>query len=1533
MSERYPFVLQLVEENRIPQFDNLYLDMNGIIHNCSHPNDGNAHFRITEEEIILGIFSYVEHLFSLVKPQKLFFLAVDGVAPRAKMNQQRSRRFRTAKEAKELIDKAIKNGEKLPTGEVFDSNCITPGSPFMARLSEQIKYFLNKKVSDDASWRDVHVIFSGHDVPGEGEHKIMEYIRLSKAQPDYDANIRHCLYGLDADLIMLGLLSHDPHFCLLREEVTFGSHKKSNTKGLGSQQFYLLHISLVREYLDLEFKTLKNDARVNYDLERIIDDFILLCIFVGNDFVPHLPGLHINEGALGILFGIYKKILPEAGGYLNESGTLNTRRLQLILNELVQLEHDSFKHEFADSQWFDSKQLTKVQRADEKINSNKRSVLSSQQASLLNKVERFVKCYAHLIDRDEARLSFPASYPAKDRKFLRELASELTLIISFDEFDDDGVPLITLRFDLESKDQIDCWKNPVEDMMDDLEIDEPGENVNTQNRYLEQAQKVFERYKSMSIEDEFDEEKFDKAEAVKLDSAVRQWKKNYYSEKVEIDFDEPEELDRLTYSYVEGLQWVLHYYYDGVASWSWFYPYHYSPKISDLNHVDTYEFNFELGEPFKPFEQLMGVLPELSSAHIPPAFRPLMTDPDSPIIDMFPSEFETDLNGKKQAWEAIVKIPFIDQDRLLNAMKRNYHKLNEEEKKRNEFGPSWSFRHDSSCSISYPSSLPGFFPDLHNCHSLMTKYDLPTLGGLRLIKGLCEGVLLGKDTIAGFPSLYNLSHVGNLDFHGVKIHQSESKGETVVVSLENPYQGIKTEDLAMSLVGNQVYVNYPFLQEARVIALSDDLFRYTIDPLTKRTQGVPHNRTISWKRTAESLEYEYSKKAGTVIGPVEVIVHTRKLKCLKRMDDGALVKVFEDVESDYALQTVVTHVSSEDPRFMEKGALTVEEEFPKDSKVFFLGILQYGAPAQVIGHSNGKIALKITYFSNDKKESWAFKSQLAKMVGESYFPSFVVSKRLGMKSLTLSKITSSVMITLPNSDEKLNIGLNLKFEAKSQKVLGYSRKSENGWEYSETAVNLIAEYKSLFPEVIQKLDYSLGHDVTSAEDFFTVDLNERISAIKTWVKKKGVRDFEKVSLFADVLDSKAIAQIELISEKFLVGRKTETMKQAIIKNVPRNAILKPAHAIERLREQNFVLGDRVTMASDSGTVPISARGTVVGITDKMVEVVFDGPFIGGTSLNNRCTMYRGAIVSPSVILNISSPQYIQSIGRGPGDARDEKGVQGSTTGGIGLQFTKGRAIQPALQLRNNNESLNYKAATTRSVPFESKNNSRGGYQVRVLTGSSSRTPHSRQHGSETKKLESNNHEDRTNDLKAILQPNQQGTSSVRGAWNNRQRGWRAGHTGNGHLTYQQQALADYDSYNNNRKNDNNGDNYFHNQQSSSYNDRGSFGMTVRGRGASGGNSNKSTIQPTGRDPQSDPGEEAISPEKLILRNQNQKSRGDQNNQIRIHNRKDDDQNLNIKAEERWGGDDVSRGYQHENFRGRVRGRGRGRGVKSNDQGW
>jgi len=104
--------------------------MNGIVHNCSHPDDNNIHFHLEEQQIFQDIFNYVDKLFYLIKPQRLFFLAVDGVAPRAKMNQQRSRRFRSAREAEQLEAKAAQRGERREH-ERFDSNCITPGTEFM----------------------------------------------------------------------------------------------------------------------------------------------------------------------------------------------------------------------------------------------------------------------------------------------------------------------------------------------------------------------------------------------------------------------------------------------------------------------------------------------------------------------------------------------------------------------------------------------------------------------------------------------------------------------------------------------------------------------------------------------------------------------------------------------------------------------------------------------------------------------------------------------------------------------------------------------------------------------------------------------------------------------------------------------------------------------------------------------------------------------------------------------------------------------------------------------------------------------------------------------------------------------------------------------------------------------------------------------------------------------------------------------------------------------------------------------------------
>ncbi|PFX11470.1 5'-3' exoribonuclease 1, partial [Stylophora pistillata] len=171
-------------------------------------------------------------LFRIIKPKRVFFMAVDGVAPRAKMNQQRGRRFRSAKEAEDKIRKALEKGQVLPEEERFDSNCITPGTPFMVRLHEQLKFFVSYKISTDPAWQGLRVYLSGHETPGEGEHKIMEFIRSERVNPDYDPNTRHCLYGLDADLFYQQVISgeeNNTHLSSYNGDVYKGSGNRKNS--------------------------------------------------------------------------------------------------------------------------------------------------------------------------------------------------------------------------------------------------------------------------------------------------------------------------------------------------------------------------------------------------------------------------------------------------------------------------------------------------------------------------------------------------------------------------------------------------------------------------------------------------------------------------------------------------------------------------------------------------------------------------------------------------------------------------------------------------------------------------------------------------------------------------------------------------------------------------------------------------------------------------------------------------------------------------------------------------------------------------------------------------------------------------------------------------------------------------------------------------------------------------------------------------------------------------------------------------------
>ncbi|KAG5190912.1 dhm exonuclease [Tribonema minus] len=543
LTDQYPAINQKINDGfntETAPIDNFYLDMNGIIHMATH-NNADSFIELNEEEMFKRIFIYTDRLYKLVAPTRLMFLAVDGVAPRAKMNQQRSRRFRSAKEAEQTLAELVAREGALPEGDRFDSNCITPGTDFMYNLGRAFREWIATKIEEDPFWRDgARIVFSGPDVPGEGEHKVMDYIRSAReTEPDWKPDLRHCLYGLDADLIMLSLVTHEPHFNLLREKMSVRHSRRRRPKDpihYTRDDFELLRVSMLREMLRLQFRAEASGAAplpFPFSLERVIDDFVFMCMFVGNDFLPNMPHLDIADGALNTMLSIYRDMLPALGGYLTKKDEIHRGRLELFLHEVARREPLYFR-----------------QRG---------------------------------IEESDAALQSPDTY-----------------------------------------------------------------------------------------------------------------RERYYESKLGLRADDAAARRALVTHYIEGLYWVLQYYHRGVdsSSWSWYYPHLYAPLGSDLKDLAALDIKFNRGRPFPPLMQLLSVLPGASAPFLPKPYQELMVGEQSPILHFYPQDFECDANGKRQSWETVVKIPFIEESELIEALESIDHKADLEvrERIRNSAGKVWEYR-------------------------------------------------------------------------------------------------------------------------------------------------------------------------------------------------------------------------------------------------------------------------------------------------------------------------------------------------------------------------------------------------------------------------------------------------------------------------------------------------------------------------------------------------------------------------------------------------------------------------------------------------------------------------------------------------------------------------------------------------------------------------------------------------------------------------------------------------------------------------
>ncbi|KAF9534015.1 hypothetical protein CPB83DRAFT_757128 [Crepidotus variabilis] len=471
----------------------------------------------------------------------------------------------------------------------------------------------------------------------------------------------------------------------------------------------------------------------------------------------------------------------------------------------------------------------------------------------------------------------------------------------------------------------------------------------------------------------------------------------------------------------------------------------------------------------------------------------------------------------------------------------------------------------------------------------------------------------------------------------------------MIVHIENPYEGKKVEEIARQMIGERVFMGWPFLQEGQVVAISDSLFKYekmSVTPTSpSKVVPTPHAPQALgyWKMKAERIETYYSKRCGVITGNVDVLLHVRPLKGLKRLESGAFVKDYEgpDQETEQAVQMCLSEVVSEDPRYMEREAPPLSEDFPDGSKVFFLGEHAYGVAAQVASTAETTLSVILAFYPSEKSEMDEFKSLVQNRKSSRYYPSYKAAELVGLSGRALGKILSSFMV-ITSDGQKTNLGLSLKFEAKALKVIDYSRKDGRTWDYSQKALDLIKEYKVAFPDLFRMLEHSGDAMIKATELFTGSDPDGRVKDVKAWLKQKGVRDFEPVSLFCDQLGKDTVAEIESLADTFTKNKSSTQIKKAIVKGIPRQAVLKPAHAAYRLHNQHFGLGDRVTMIQDSGGVPLSVKGVVIGLNTKSMDVVWDVPFMSGGTLGDRCSQYRGSSVEFGTCLNLTNPQFVTS---------------------------------------------------------------------------------------------------------------------------------------------------------------------------------------------------------------------------------------------------------------------------------------------------
>ncbi|NXT30048.1 XRN1 exoribonuclease, partial [Syrrhaptes paradoxus] len=470
------------------------------------------------------------------------------------------------------------------------------------------------------------------------------------------------------------------------------------------------------------------------------------------------------------------------------------------------------------------------------------------------------------------------------------------------------------------------------------------------------------------------------------------------------------------------------------------------------------------------------------------------------------------------------------------------------------------------------------------------------------------------------------------------------------------------EDVANLVLGKRVFVNWPHLEEARVVAVSDGETKFYLEephgtqklymghavPPTK-TAYVGDKEQSMWLKEVQGISEHYQRRKGIIIHETSVVVYAQLLTGsryqLNQNGEVYLEKQWSKQALPFVYQTVVKDIKAFDSRF--SNIKTLDDLFPPGSTAFMLGSPCYGCMGEVQDSRDvireGRIRVVFNIPCEPQLDPLI---QNQHKYSVKYNPAYILASRLGVSGYLVSRFTGSIFIGRgskknPHGDHKANVGLNLKFNKKNEEVPGYTKKVGNEWMYSSAVEQLLAEYLERVPELFSYVAKNSQEDIFYEDDIWPgEDENgsEKVQEIVAWLKAHPVSALSRSSCDLQILDAAIVEKIEEEIEK-CKQRKSNKKVRVTVKPHLLYRPLEQQNGVVPDRDAEYRLFDRVVNVRENFSVPVGLRGTIIGIkgatreTDVLFEVLFDEEFLGGLTI--RCSPARGYRLPSSALINLS----------------------------------------------------------------------------------------------------------------------------------------------------------------------------------------------------------------------------------------------------------------------------------------------------------